>query len=420
MLYRRYIDNANLEMLMLKSRKETGRDATTAGPAQRAAFPLVMLVGILLITVSAAYAAVDLAYFTGEWDSDEVTLEWQTGSEGDTLGFFVWRSEEDLQLSSGNLDTSRATRLNASNPIVNPDGPCNALNSHTYTFTDETAAEGETYYYFLENRNCGSGGDSDFYGEDGNDTGSGVRVGDAAAPTATRTNTPVRTATRTNTPVPSATTTEDDDDDAQATNTPVASATDTANNTQATPTTRPSNTPAPSATPRPATSATATTGSSSTNAAPTATVRPSNTPLPQPTNAPLTEQSNPTTQDDSAGAAESSAASTEQSTEENDPPVAAENDLLPTATVEIALDTNNPAPGGSSEGGVMSEQSAAATPTIGSILGSQQSPQGEELFANESSSDGADRLIQGVIGLVLLVVAALAGWLGWTYVQKPQ
>lgn len=125
----------------------------------------VLLASGLLFSLSLlAWASVDLEYFVGSWQGDSVLLEWATGSEGDTLGFYVWRSTEPLPIINGQIDQTQATKLNPDEPIVNPDGACNLLNSQEYEYVDNTVSdEVEVYYYYLENIGCNNS--STFYGE---------------------------------------------------------------------------------------------------------------------------------------------------------------------------------------------------------------------------------------------------------------
>jgi hypothetical protein len=130
---------------------------------------LVVLAGSL---ATVARAAVDLEYFRGRWDNSTVLLEWLTGNERDNAGFHIWRSDQPLPIVNGTIDTSRATRLTAQ-AIFGPGGACNPLASDYYSYRDTTVApERQTYYYYLESRNCQASTPSTFYG----DGTSGLRV----------------------------------------------------------------------------------------------------------------------------------------------------------------------------------------------------------------------------------------------------
>ncbi len=66
-----------------------------------------------------------------------VDLRWVTESETETLGFRVYRSEQD------NPDTAILITV----PFI---PATNTSNSHTYTFTDRAVKTEHTYYYWLE------------------------------------------------------------------------------------------------------------------------------------------------------------------------------------------------------------------------------------------------------------------------------
>jgi hypothetical protein len=134
---------------------------------------IVVLAGSL---ATVARAAVDLEYFRGRWDNGTVLLEWRTGSERDNAGFHIWRSDEPLPIVNGTIDTSRATRL-TTNAILGPGGACNPLAADNYSYRDTTVDPGrQTYYYYLESRNCQASTPSTFYG----DGAGGLRVTRAA------------------------------------------------------------------------------------------------------------------------------------------------------------------------------------------------------------------------------------------------
>lgn len=126
---------------------------------------LTVALGLLasLFVLAVALAAVELSYFHGSWQGNQVVLHFGTGSETDHAAFYVWRSTTDLPIVNGQIDTSQATRLNPASPIVNPDGPC-ANTGQDYQFTDGTASPSPgVYFYYLESLDCTSGG-STFYG----------------------------------------------------------------------------------------------------------------------------------------------------------------------------------------------------------------------------------------------------------------
>ncbi len=127
---------------------------------------LITLAALLLVIGSAvAHASVTLARFVGEWNEsgDAVLLEWETGSETNHAYFNLWRSKVNLPIdSNGQIDTSRATKLNQS-PITSPSAFSAAGYSYP-VYTDETVDPNvDTYYYYLESVNCNSG--SEFAGD---------------------------------------------------------------------------------------------------------------------------------------------------------------------------------------------------------------------------------------------------------------
>jgi hypothetical protein len=140
---------------------------------------LLTLVSILLLSLaSAAYAAVELASFEGEWDegNNQITLTWETGSETHHSAFKVWRSTENIPIDE--INTPKATditeELADQAVILNPVGSCTA-DGHDYEYTDETINENETdYYYYLESLPCAGSG-STFYGDLNNEP-NGLKV----------------------------------------------------------------------------------------------------------------------------------------------------------------------------------------------------------------------------------------------------
>lgn len=124
--------------------------------------PLLSLV--LVLSLSTAYASVEIQYFIGTWLGNRIDLEWETASELDHFGFHLWRSTEDLPVVNGQIDRTRAERL-TSEPIVNPSGACTPSQSHVYTYTDMFSPPGEdVYYYYLESLDCQGGSE---FSEDG-------------------------------------------------------------------------------------------------------------------------------------------------------------------------------------------------------------------------------------------------------------
>jgi hypothetical protein len=130
---------------------------------------LTVVTPLLLLAV--AHASVDLNYFVGEFQGNQVVLRFETASETDHAAFYLWRSTTNLPITDGQLDTTLATRVNAENaPILNPNGFC-TLEGHTYTYTDTTvSAAVNVYYYYLESIDCTTG-NSTFYGNEANSAG---------------------------------------------------------------------------------------------------------------------------------------------------------------------------------------------------------------------------------------------------------
>lgn len=128
---------------------------------------LLALIVLMLVLASAAYANVELNYFIAEYTNGSVGLEWQSASETDSAGFNLWRSEENLPIVEGQIDTSSESVVKINDqPILNPDGSC-GIAGHTYMETDPLDnADQQVYYYYLESIACSSG--SSFYGDEGN------------------------------------------------------------------------------------------------------------------------------------------------------------------------------------------------------------------------------------------------------------
>jgi hypothetical protein len=88
--------------------------------------------------------AVDLISFSASSGNGSVELAWETATELDNLGFNVYRA--------GSADGVRS-RINSA--LIPSQAPGSAVGA-TYTFVDESASPGVTYYYWLE--------DVDIYG----------------------------------------------------------------------------------------------------------------------------------------------------------------------------------------------------------------------------------------------------------------
>jgi len=89
-------------------------------------------------------AAVDLISFSASSGNGTIELTWETAAEIDNLGFNVYRA--------GSADGVRS-RINSA--LIPSQAPGSAVGA-TYTFVDESASPGVTYYYWLE--------DVDIYG----------------------------------------------------------------------------------------------------------------------------------------------------------------------------------------------------------------------------------------------------------------
>jgi hypothetical protein len=134
------------------------------------------------------YANVTLISFTANClpGQPEVYLEWETGTEFDTVGFFIARS---------NSATGTFTRIS---DFISHEG--DTVVGAQYNYVDENAVLGNTYWYKLEELTTNQ--ESEFYGPIS--VVAGVPATDTPTPTstATATRTPTATATRTPTATP--------------------------------------------------------------------------------------------------------------------------------------------------------------------------------------------------------------------------
>jgi len=95
------------------------------------------------VVTSYTPTVVELADFTATAADDGIRLDWETATEIDCLGFNVYRS--------GSAEGAR-TQLNAALiPCQDPGSPFGGA----YSFPDETAEPGVTYYYWLEAEHTG-------------------------------------------------------------------------------------------------------------------------------------------------------------------------------------------------------------------------------------------------------------------------
>ena len=93
----------------------------------------LIIIGFLWISLAVALL---LYQFYGQRD---VNVEWNTATEIDTAGFFLYRS---------NSPDGEFTLINKEGELIPSQG--NAFSGATYLFTDENVEPGETYYYLIE------------------------------------------------------------------------------------------------------------------------------------------------------------------------------------------------------------------------------------------------------------------------------
>jgi hypothetical protein len=111
----------------------------------------ILLAALLSMMAVAVYAAVEINFFIGEWVGDAVVLEWQSATELDHAAFQVWRSETNLPVVDGQIDTSQADPVSALIPAIEPCG----TTGHDYQFTDDTVESSVgVYYYYLQVTTC--------------------------------------------------------------------------------------------------------------------------------------------------------------------------------------------------------------------------------------------------------------------------
>lgn len=99
----------------------------------------ILLSGLLWTSTASASptASVSLVYFRAEYGSDGAHLQWQTATELNTAGFRIQRS------SAANGPYEAHSQIG----VVPAQG--SATNGSTYDEVDETAAQGQTYWYRL-------------------------------------------------------------------------------------------------------------------------------------------------------------------------------------------------------------------------------------------------------------------------------
>ncbi len=82
------------------------------------------------------YLPVELTLFQASADRQRVVLQWQTASESDNLGFYIYRSESEDGVY---------TRLNSE--LV--PGAGSSAGTHLYRYADQQVVSGKTYFYRL-------------------------------------------------------------------------------------------------------------------------------------------------------------------------------------------------------------------------------------------------------------------------------
>jgi hypothetical protein len=82
--------------------------------------------------------AIELASFSAVAQGSDVLLAWETATELDNLGFNLYRA-----------DSPDGKRSQINGRLIPSEMSGNAMGA-TYTYLDETAAPGQTYYYWLE------------------------------------------------------------------------------------------------------------------------------------------------------------------------------------------------------------------------------------------------------------------------------
>lgn len=99
---------------------------------------IILLVGVLvlMVAVKPIQAAVTLLYFQLEGSATQITIEWETASEIDMIGFYLLKSTQP----SGTYDRISDLILSTG------DGISGAY----YQYADTNVTQGNTYYYKLE------------------------------------------------------------------------------------------------------------------------------------------------------------------------------------------------------------------------------------------------------------------------------
>ena len=93
----------------------------------------LMIIGFLWISLAIALIFYQL------YGTRDVNVSWNTETEIDTAGFYLYRSSSP---------DGEYTLVNKEGELIPSQG--NALSGATYTFADENVVPGETYYYLIE------------------------------------------------------------------------------------------------------------------------------------------------------------------------------------------------------------------------------------------------------------------------------
>jgi hypothetical protein len=102
-----------------------------------------------LLTNTGPPTAVELASFTATGNNKRVVLEWDTRTEKDNAGFYLWRA-----------DTEQGDYTRITQDLIPAEGT--ATQGTSYSFADYAVVRGQTYYYKLEDMD--RNGASTFHG----------------------------------------------------------------------------------------------------------------------------------------------------------------------------------------------------------------------------------------------------------------
>jgi signal peptidase I len=147
----------------------------------------VLLLNLLLIP-EASQAAVTLILFDATPATDHILVEWETGSEINMSGFYIWRA----QAANGEYEKI--------SEFIRHEG--DQIFGAYYSFEDRTVAAKATYYYQLEAEE--TDGSSDFHRLNPRNDQLVSACINCPTPTSTPTEEPTATPTATSTPEPDA------------------------------------------------------------------------------------------------------------------------------------------------------------------------------------------------------------------------